>query len=44
MKYMVGKWLWFKITYDKPIIEQVRAYENLCAEVLNENIKKYEIL
>ena len=43
-KYVVGKWLQFQITDDKPIMEQVHAYENLCAEVLNEGMKMCEIL
>jgi len=29
----------FQITNDLPIMKQVRVYENLCAEVLNENMK-----
>jgi len=42
-KYVVAEWLYSNITYDKPIIEQVHVYENLCAEVLSENIKMCEI-
>jgi len=29
--YVVGKWLKFQIVDDKPIMEQVHVYENLCA-------------
>ena len=43
-KYMVGKWLRFHITDDQLIKEQIHVYENLCANVLNENIKMSEIL
>jgi len=37
---MVG----FQITDDQPTIEQVHIYENLCVDVLNENMKMCEIL
>jgi len=43
-KYMVNEWLCFQITDDQPIMEEVHVYENLCAEVLNENMKMCEIL
>jgi len=43
-KYAIGKWLQFQIENDKPIMEQVHVYENLCAEVLNEGMKMCEIL
>jgi len=43
-KYVVGKWLQFQIVEDKPIMEQVHVYENLCAAVLNEGMKMCEIL
>jgi len=43
-KYVVGEWLRFHITYDKPIIEHVHVYENLCAKVLIENMKMCKIL
>ena len=43
-KYVVGKWLQFQIVDDKLIMEQVHAYENLCAEVLNEGMKMCDIL
>ena len=42
-KYTVGEWLQFLITNDKPIMEQVYIYGNLCDEVLNENMKNCEI-
>ena len=43
-KYMVGEWLGFQITDDKPIMKHVHIYENLCTKVLNENMKMCEIL
>jgi len=43
-KYVVGKWLQFQVVDNKPIMEQVHVYENLCAEVLNEGMKMCEIL
>jgi len=43
-KYVVSKWLQFQIMDDKPIMEQVHVYENLCAEVLAEGMKMCEIL
>jgi len=43
-KYVVGKWLQFQIMDDKPIMEQVHVYENLCVEVLAEGMKMCEIL
>jgi len=43
-KYVVAKWLQFQFVDDKPIMDQVHVYENLCAEVLNEGMKICEIL
>lgn len=43
-KYVVGKWLHFRMVDDKPIMEQVHEYENLTADVLNEGMKMCEIL
>jgi len=43
-KSVDGKLLQFHIVDDKPIMEQVHAYGNLCAEVLNEGMKMCEIL
>ena len=43
-KYVVGKWLQFQTTDEKPIMVQVHTYENLCAEVLAEGMKMCEIL
>jgi len=43
-KHVVRKWLQFQIVNDKPIMEQVHVYKNLCAEVLNEGIKMCKIL
>jgi len=43
-KYVVGKWLQSQIVDDKPIMEQVHMYENLCAEVLVEGMKMCKIL
>ncbi|KAK9678778.1 hypothetical protein RND81_11G232700 [Saponaria officinalis] len=42
-KYVVGLWLGFQMTNDKPIMEQVHVYENLCADVVNEGMKLDEI-
>ncbi|KAL0411844.1 UNVERIFIED_CONTAM: hypothetical protein Slati_3774100 [Sesamum latifolium] len=35
-KYVVGKWLQFHMTDDKPIMDQVHEYENLLTDVLSE--------
>ncbi|KAA0060679.1 ty1-copia retrotransposon protein [Cucumis melo var. makuwa] len=43
-KYVVGKWLLFQMTDDKPVVEQIHEYENLVANVLSEDIKMCEIL
>ena len=43
-KYLIRQWLQFHILDDKSIMEQVRIYENLCVEVLNEGMKMCEIL
>ena len=43
-KYVVSKWLQFRIMDDKLLIEQVHTYENMCAQVLAEGMKMYEIL
>ena len=43
-KYVVVELLQFQTTDDKPIMEQIHVYENLCAEVLSENIMMYKIL
>ncbi|KAA0032251.1 ty1-copia retrotransposon protein [Cucumis melo var. makuwa] len=43
-KYVVGKWLQFQITDDKPIVEQIHEYKNLVANILSEGIKMCEIL
>ncbi|XP_074276851.1 uncharacterized protein LOC141600508 [Silene latifolia] len=42
-KYVVGKWLGFQMVDDKPIMDQVHVYENLCADVVNEGMKLDEI-
>ncbi|XP_074302791.1 uncharacterized protein LOC141634910 [Silene latifolia] len=42
-KYVVGQWLGFQMVDDKPIMEQVHVYENLCADVTNEGMKLDEI-
>ncbi|TYK04593.1 ty1-copia retrotransposon protein [Cucumis melo var. makuwa] len=39
-KYVVGKWLQFQMTEDKPVVEQIHEYENLVANVLFEGIKR----
>lgn len=43
-KYMVGKWLQFQMSDDKPIMDQVHEYENLATNVLFEGMKMCEIL
>ncbi|TYK04655.1 ty1-copia retrotransposon protein [Cucumis melo var. makuwa] len=43
-KYVVGKWLQFQMTNDKPVVEQIHEYENLVANVLSEGMKMCEIL
>jgi len=43
-KYVVSEWLSLHIADDKSIMEQVHVYENICAEVLNENMKMCKIL
>ncbi|KAA0062062.1 ty1-copia retrotransposon protein [Cucumis melo var. makuwa] len=43
-KYVVGKWLQFQMTDDKPVVEQIHEYENLVANVLSEGMKMCEIL
>ena len=43
-KYVVGKRLRFHFTDDKPIMEQVHVFKNLCAEMVSENMKMCEII
>ncbi|KAL0367431.1 UNVERIFIED_CONTAM: hypothetical protein Sradi_3633200 [Sesamum radiatum] len=43
-KYVVGKWLQFRMTNDKQIIDQVHEYENLVANVLSEGMKMCDTL
>ncbi|KAL0423237.1 UNVERIFIED_CONTAM: hypothetical protein Sradi_0858500 [Sesamum radiatum] len=43
-KYVVRKWLQDQIVDGKPIMDQIHEYENLVANVLNEDIKMCEIL
>ncbi|KAK4383708.1 Retrovirus-related Pol polyprotein from transposon TNT 1-94 [Sesamum angolense] len=43
-KYIVGKWLQFQIVDGKSIMDQVHEYENIVADVLNEDMKMCEIL
>ncbi|KAA0049696.1 ty1-copia retrotransposon protein [Cucumis melo var. makuwa] len=43
-KYVVGKWLQFQMTDDKPVVEQIHEYENPVANVLSEGMKMCEIL
>jgi len=43
-KCVICKWLQFQITDEKPIMEQVHTYKNLCAKVLVEGMKMCEIL
>ena len=43
-KYVVGEWLLFHIIDDKPIMDHVHVFDNLCAEALSENRKTCKIL
>ncbi|KAL0342716.1 UNVERIFIED_CONTAM: hypothetical protein Scaly_1934200 [Sesamum calycinum] len=43
-KYVFGKWLQFQSVDGKPIMDQAHEYENLVADVLNEDMKMCEIL
>ncbi|GAA0140542.1 hypothetical protein LIER_35257 [Lithospermum erythrorhizon] len=42
-KYVVGKWLGFKMVGGEPIMDQVHEFENLCTDVTNEGMKLDEI-
>jgi len=42
-KYILSKWPQFQITDEKPLMEQVHTYKNLCAKVLAEGMKMCEI-
>ncbi|GAA0168205.1 hypothetical protein LIER_22973 [Lithospermum erythrorhizon] len=42
-KYVVGKWLGFKMVDDKPIMDQVHVFENLCTDVVNEGMNLDDI-
>ncbi|GAA0186774.1 hypothetical protein LIER_34062 [Lithospermum erythrorhizon] len=42
-KYVVGKWLAFKMVDGKPIMDQGHVFENLCGDVINEGMKLDEI-
>ncbi|KAL0448446.1 UNVERIFIED_CONTAM: hypothetical protein Slati_1401000 [Sesamum latifolium] len=43
-KYVIGKWLQFRMIDDKPIMDQVHKYENLVEDVLSEGMKMFDIL
>ncbi|CAN1732005.1 Retrovirus-related Pol polyprotein from transposon TNT 1-94 [Linum perenne] len=43
-KYVVGAWLKFQMTDDKPIMDQVHQFENLTTDVLAEEMHMCEIL
>lgn len=43
-KYVVEKWIKFRMVDNMPIMEQVHEYENLTADVLNEGMEMCEIL
>ena len=43
-KYVVGKWLQFRMVDDKPVMEQVHVYENLVTDVLNEGMEMCKTL
>ncbi|KAK8635369.1 hypothetical protein V6N13_004108 [Hibiscus sabdariffa] len=43
-KYVVGEWLRFKMTDEKPIMYQVHDYEKLVSDILAEGMKMCEVL
>ncbi|XP_021844984.2 uncharacterized protein [Spinacia oleracea] len=43
-KYVVGKWINFKITDDKSIMDQVHDYENIVFDILGEGMNMCETL
>ncbi|XP_021764848.1 uncharacterized protein LOC110729418 [Chenopodium quinoa] len=43
-KYVVGKWINFKVDDEKPIMTQVHDYENMVTEILGEGMKMCETL
>ncbi|XP_056688727.1 uncharacterized protein [Spinacia oleracea] len=43
-KYVVGKWINFKMTDDKSIMDQVHDYENIVTDILGEGMKMCETL
>ncbi|KAH0754452.1 hypothetical protein KY290_024722 [Solanum tuberosum] len=43
-KYVVRQWIKFQMVDNKSIMEQVHEYENLTADVRNEDMKMCEIL
>ncbi|XP_074271414.1 uncharacterized protein LOC141595349 [Silene latifolia] len=38
-KYACNRWLNFRITDDKPVLDQVHEYETLCADIIAEGMK-----
>ena len=38
-KYACSRWLNFRMTDDKPVLDQVHEYENLCADIIAEGMK-----
>ena len=42
-KYACSRWLSFKMIDNKPVLDQVHEYENLCAEILAEGMKICDI-
>ncbi|GAA0160445.1 hypothetical protein LIER_16996 [Lithospermum erythrorhizon] len=42
-KYVVGKWLSFKMVDGTPIMDQVHVFENLCTDVTNEGMELDEV-
>ncbi|GAA0152025.1 hypothetical protein LIER_10612 [Lithospermum erythrorhizon] len=42
-KYVVGKWLGFKMVDDKPTMDKVHVFENIYTDVTNEGMKSDDI-
>ncbi|XP_021771811.1 uncharacterized protein LOC110735947 [Chenopodium quinoa] len=42
-RYCVSKWLSFQVADDKPIIDQIHAYENVCINMTAKGLSFYDI-
>ncbi|XP_056692068.1 uncharacterized protein [Spinacia oleracea] len=42
-KYACSRWLNFRMTDDKPVLDQVHEYEHLCADIVAEGMKICEL-